>query len=164
MILIYSCWPSSQWWCVVFKDLSVTPTLSPTAQHPWKQGDTEHRQRDIPVGRTQPHGAPLGLPLSSAPLAAAGVGVAEAGTPTRGPLTFWWLVTSSLLLPSSSASFTFSAFSAESCWDFWAAACFRVSLQGQWVQGYHRNKTGTETVGADQLHSTEENVSGSRAR
>lgn len=93
---------------------------------------------------------------------ASDISMAELGTPIPDPLTFWWLVTSSLLLPSSSASFTFSSCNAESCWDFWAAACFRVSLQGQWVQGYHRNKTGKETVGDDQLHSTEENISGSR--
>lgn len=56
-------------------------------------------------------------------------------------------MTLSRVFPSSSASLTFSFCSAESCWDFWAAACFRVSLQGQWVQGYHRNKTSKETVG-----------------
>ena len=80
--------------------------------------------------------------------------MAVPATPTPGPLTFWWVETSSLLLPSSSASFTFSSFSAESCWDFCAAACFRVSLQGQWVRGDQRNKTGKETVGDERPHST----------
>lgn len=77
----------------------------------------------------------------------AGASTPDLKPPTEGPLTFWWLVTSSRVLPSSSASLTFSFCSAESCWDFWAAACFRVSLQGQWAQGYHRNKTSKETVG-----------------
>ena len=157
---------SSRWFFFFFfkRTCQLTPTQV-LQQHAWKWGDIKHRWLEIPL--EWPNHIKHSLRGASASPAQGssrcGPGRARGAHPNGRPLTFWWLVTSSLLLPSSSLSFTFSSCSAESCWDFWAAACFRVSLQGQRVWGYHRNKTGKETVGDNQLHSTGENISGSRA-
>lgn len=76
--------------------------------------------------------------------------------------TLWWLETSSLLLPSSSASFTFSSCRASSCWDLWAAASLSASLWAHREHRYHRNGRGEGKPGERGGFTAWKNTSGSR--